>query len=161
MVEILNQIFTDLTKAVFANNGYIDKYMGDSMLALYDKQYTGGNEVLMAIKTALEMQEVFKKISKEWKESDASKLGLGIGINSGEVVIGNIGSEDLMDYTVIGDNVNIALLLQEEAMGGQILISKGTYQRVQNQVEAKSLPPRTLRGRTGEIEAYELVGLKE
>jgi class 3 adenylate cyclase len=161
VVEILNQVFTELTKVVFAHNGYIDKYMGDSLLAVYDIQYTGDNEVFMALKTAVEMQEVFRKISKEWKESDASKLGLGIGINSGEVVIGNIGSEELMDYTVIGDNVNIALLLQEQAQAGQILVTKSTFQRVWNQVEAQSLPLKTLRGRTGEIEVYEVLKIKE
>jgi class 3 adenylate cyclase len=161
VVEVLNQIFTELTRVIFAHNGFIDKYMGDSLLVLYDPQYTGENDVFMALKTAVEMQETFKKMSDEWRESDASKLGLGVGINTGEVVIGNIGSEEFMDYTVIGDDVNIALLLQEQAKAGQILVSGSIYQRARNQIEARNLPSRTPRGRTGEIEVYEVLGIKE
>jgi adenylate cyclase len=159
VVETLNHIFTELTKVVFANSGYINKFIGDCLMSIYDKQYTGGNEVFMALKTAVEMQGVFKKIIEEQIHSNG--LGLGIGVNSGEVVIGNIGSEDLMDYTVIGDNVNIALLLEEQAKGGQILISRDTYQRIQDKIEAKRLPPQPLRGRAGEIEVYEMLGVKE
>lgn len=159
VVEILNQVFTEFTQVVFAHNGYINKFIGDCLLALYDRQYTRGDEVMMALKTAEELQRVFRSILG--KRNDSNSMGLGIGINSGEVVIGNIGSEELMDYTVIGDNVNIASLLQEQAKSGQTLISNKTYQRVQNQIEAKKLPPLTLRGRTAEIEVYELVGIKE
>ena len=159
VVETLNHIFTELTKVVFANSGYINKFIGDCLMSIYDKQYTDGNEVFMALKTAVEMQGVFKKIIEEQIHSNG--LSLGIGVNSGEVVIGNIGSEDLMDYTVIGDNVNIALLLEEQAKGGQILISRDTYQRIQDKLEAKRLPPQPLRGRAGEIEVYEVLGVKK
>ena len=158
VVESLNHIFTEFTKVVFANNGYINKFIGDCLMSIYDRQYTGDDEVFMALKTALEMQRVFKGILE--KQIESNGLGLGIGINSGDVIIGNIGSEDLMDYTVIGDNVNIALLLEEQAKGGQILISKDTYQRVQEKIDAKRLPPQALRGRTGEIEVYEVLGIK-
>jgi class 3 adenylate cyclase len=161
VVEVLNQVFTELTKVIFAHNGFIDKYMGDSLLVLYDAYYTGGDEVFMALKTAVKMQEVFRNISTAWKETDASELGLGIGINSGEVVIGNIGSEEFMDYTVIGDNANIAQLLQEQAKAGQILMSKTTYLRVRDQIKARDLPFKTLRGRAGEIEVYEVLGIEE
>lgn len=159
VVEILNNIFTEFTKVVFANNGYINKFIGDCLMAIYDRQYAGEQEVFMAVKTALEMQDIFKKTLH--KQIESNGLGLGIGINSGEVIIGNIGSEDLMEYTVIGDNVNIAFLLEEQAAGGQILISKNTYQKVQDKIVAKRLPSKNLRGRIGEMEIYEVLQIKD
>jgi class 3 adenylate cyclase len=92
-----------------------------------------------AVKTAIEMQHSFHELREEDNE-DLTSLALGIGIHSGEVVVGNIGSEKVMDYTVVGYAVNVAKRLQEVAQGSQILISEDTYKQVEG-VKAKKLDP--------------------
>jgi adenylate cyclase len=154
-VEALNRIFAELTQVIFNNRGTFDKYLGDALMAFYGAPFPGPDDHLRAVQTALEMRSVFERL-RAAPDSGLGELGLGIGLHSGEATVGNVGSEIVMDYTVIGDTVNVAKRLQEEARGGEILISEATYQRVQEHVTAEYLDARLIKGRTEPVKVYAL-----
>lgn len=126
VVESLNLIFNELVEIIFENKGTFDKFMGDAIMAFFGAPVQVENDIERALLAALEMQKRFGRLKQEFPNLDP--LGLGIGVHTGEVIVGNIGSERMMDYTVIGDTVNIARRLQEAARPGEILISQAIYQ---------------------------------
>ena len=154
-VETLNRIFEQLTRVIFDHRGTFDKYMGDALMAFYGAPFPGPDDPLRAAQTAVEMRTVFEALRAE-PGSDLGQLGLGIGLHSGEATVGNVGSEMVMDYTVIGDTVNIAKRLQEDARGGEILISEATYERVRDHVTAEYLEARPVKGRAEPVKVYAL-----
>ncbi|KAA3642681.1 MAG: adenylate/guanylate cyclase domain-containing response regulator [Chloroflexi bacterium] len=154
VVETLNLVFNELTEIVYRNGGTFDKYMGDSIMAFYGAPIREPDDIQRALRTGLEMQERFKELQKE-KEILGS-LGIGVGVHAGEAIVGNIGSERVMDYTVIGDTVNVARRLQEMARPGEILISEEVHSRVPS-LEVKHLTTQHLPGRS---EPMRLYGLK-
>ncbi len=119
VISMLNEYLRVQAEIIDKNRGSIDKFVGDEIVAVYEDK----NMVENAIKTAIEIQRKIKGLSKEAK----GKIAIGIGINTGEVVMGNMGSADRMDYTVIGDNVNTAARLCDNAEPAQILVSEKTY----------------------------------
>ena len=139
VIETLNRIFNVLSQVVFTHRGTFDKYLGDGLMAFYGAPIASEEDAQRAVDTAIEMQQRFRKLGEEDNEL-LTNLGLGIGLHCGEVVVGNIGSEKVMDYTVVGYVVNVAKRLQEVAQGGQILISEDTYKQVEG-VDAKKLEP--------------------
>ncbi len=159
VVEVLNECFHSITEIVFQRKGTFDKYIGDCILAFYGAPLSYGDDLERCIQTAIEMQEVFETMSSRWTEPAMKVLGLGIGINYGEVVVGNIGSERLMDYTVIGDQVNLAQRLEQVAQRGQIMISEEVYCRMQASIVASKMPPVSLKGKREPVTAYLLEGL--
>jgi adenylate cyclase len=152
VIETLNHIFQALSKVVFKHRGTFDKYLGDGFMAFYGAPVTSKDDAKRAVDTAIEMQKLFGELRDESGDRLAG-LGLGIGLHSGEAVVGNIGSEKVMDYTVVGDVVNVAKRLQEQADGGQILLSLETYERA-HKVEAEQLEPIQVIGRREPIPAY-------
>ncbi len=152
VIETLNRVFHVLTQVVFTHRGTFDKYLGDGLMAFYGAPIASEEDAQRAVDTAIEMQHRFHELSKEDNEGLTS-LGLGIGLHSGEVVVGNIGSEKVMDYTVVGYVVNVAKRLQEVAHGGQILISEDTYKQVEG-VDAKKLEPLQLSHLKETVTAY-------
>ena len=157
VVDTLNTIFSALTKVVFRHKGTFDKYLGDAIMAFYGAPVSYEDDVLRAARSALEMQRVFEQMKSE--RDILADLGLGVGLSSGNVVVGNIGSEKVMDYTVIGDTANIAYRLQEIAGKGQILITESTYGQLKDQAIVEEMPPQSLHGREEPIICYELKGL--
>jgi len=160
VVEVLNECFQDITEAIFRNQGTFDKYIGDCILAFYGAPISDGHDLQRALQTAIEMQQRFTALSHRWTVPAMRNLGLGIGVHIGEVVVGNIGSQKLMDYTIIGDNVNIAQRLEQVALGGQIVISQAVYERANGYVQSSSMPPVSLKGKRAPVTAYLLEGLK-
>lgn len=157
VVEVLNQFFSELVKVVFRYNGTFDKYMGDCIMAFYGAPIQYEDDVLRAIQTAIEMQRVFhQKEGKLLEKFNGAKLGLGIGINTGEVIVGNIGSETFMDYTVVGDQVNIAKRLEEMTQSGQILISQVTYERIKDIITVTKIPDQHLKGKSKKLDLYQV-----
>ena len=152
VVETLNRIFPVLSQVVFAHRGTFDKYLGDGLMAFYGAPLAGEDDAQRAVDSAIEMQRVFHALREEGGASMAD-LGLGIGLNSGEAIVGNIGSEKVMDYTVVGDTVNIAKRLQEMAHGGQIVLSEETFRMVECP-KARKLPAFTLPGREETVVGY-------
>jgi len=159
VVEVLNRLFSELTRVIFQHKGTFDKYIGDAVMAFYGAPVSYEDDVIRALQTALEMQQVFGQMKEKWGHEELASLALGIGLNTGEAVVGNIGSEKVMDYTVIGDTVNVAKRLQETAGPDQVLISQPTYLQVKDQAIVKEIHPRLLRGKLEPIAIYELQGL--
>lgn len=160
VVHILNEYFTEMTAIIFKRQGYLDKFMGDAIMALYGAPLDVPDHAEQAVMAALEMAQKMKELQAKWRMEGKLEVNIGIGINTGEVVVGNIGSNERMEYTAIGDNVNLTQRLESVAEKGQILISGATYERVKHKVEAVMLDPIKVKGKTDKVIAYSLQGLK-
>jgi class 3 adenylate cyclase len=156
LIELLNSIYKVLTRIVLRNKGTFDKYMGDCIMAFWGAPTDTEDETLWAIWAALEMQGAFEDLKKDWPP-EWKKLGIGIGIDYGEVVVGNIGTEEAMDYTIIGDVVNTAQRVESAALSGQILITKRALSRVEGKIEFQALQPVELKGKSAPVEIYEVL----
>jgi class 3 adenylate cyclase len=137
VIETLNRVFEVLSQVVFTHRGTFDKYLGDGFMAFYGAPVAGEDDAQRAVDSAIEMQHRFQTLCEETGE-DLADLGLGIGLHTGEAVVGNIGSERVMDYTVVGYVVNVAKRLQEIAKGCQVLMSEETFNQVED-MEAERL----------------------
>jgi len=156
VIETLNRIFKPLSNVVFAYRGTFDKYLGDGLMAFYGAPISEADDASRALDTAIAMHRLFQSLQEESADHIAG-LALRVGLHSGEAVVGNIGSDFVMDYTVIGDVVNVAKRLQEAAGEGTILMSQATYHQV-GDVEARQLDPIDLPGREEPVIAYEMAG---
>jgi class 3 adenylate cyclase len=152
VIETLNRVFQVLSVLIFSHRGTFDKYLGDGLMAFYGAPLAAQDDAQRAVQTAVEMQRWFAKLRAEGGE-DLAELGLGIGLHSGDAVVGNIGSEKVMDYTVVGDVVNVAKRLQERARGGQTLLSRATYELLDG-IPARRLARVRLPGRKEPITPY-------
>jgi class 3 adenylate cyclase len=159
VVSLINHVFNKLVPVIFAHKGTFDKYLGDAVMAFYGAPVSYPDDTLRAVLTAAEMQKVFEALKHEQPELQA--LGLGIGIFTGDAVVGNLGSEQVMDYTVIGDVPNSAKRLQENAGPGQILICPTTCEAVQDRVKVRPLEPLLLKGKKAPLQVFEVLGLRE
>ncbi|MFA6451534.1 MAG: adenylate/guanylate cyclase domain-containing protein [bacterium] len=158
LIHLLNSIYKELTGIVFSNNGTFDKYMGDCIMAFWGAPTDIEDETLWAVRAALEMQKAFEALKHDWPP-ELKTLGIGIGINFGEVVIGNIGTEETMDYTIIGEVVNTAQRVESIARPGQILITKNAKLRVEGKIQFLKLEPVLLKGKSLPVEIYEVLNL--
>ncbi|MBN1873050.1 MAG: response regulator [Anaerolineae bacterium] len=158
VTEALNCIFDDLAPVVFAHNGTLDKYLGDAIMAFYGAPIPSSDNAVQAIQTACEMRNRFIELRE--RTPLLKELGMGIGVCTGEAVVGNVGSSQMMNYTVIGNTPNTAKRLQENAKAGQILIDEQTYETCKGEIEAVAVSPLALKGRSGLITAYEVVSVK-
>lgn len=163
VINLLNTCMTKISHLVDEFGGVIDKYVGDEVMALFGAPIDRADNALRAITSALKMVEVLKAWNAERLSQGLFKVEVGIGIHTGTVLVGNMGAEDRLNYTVIGSNVNLAARLCGIAQGMQILISKETLQEphVQQKVATKELPPAKLKGFEEPIPLYEVVGLNE
>ena len=152
VVETLNRIFPALSQVVFNFRGTFDKYIGDGLMAFYGAPVAAADDPQRAVDTGREMMRVFRGLGQQGG-LDLRGLSLSVGLHSGEAIVGNIGSERVMDYTVVGDTVNVAKRLEELADGGQILLSEATYRLVKG-VRARRQPPLQLMGRQEPITAF-------
>jgi len=154
VISNLNCILSELSQVVFNHRGTFDKYLGDGLMAFYGAPVAGNDDAQRALDTALEMQRVFRKVCEQ-AQDDLSPLALGVGLHSGEAVVGNIGSERMMDYTVVGDVVNVAKRLQEMADPWQVLLSETTFGKVDG-AHAERLGPVAIPGRREKVVAYSI-----
>jgi adenylate cyclase len=153
---LLNQFFSRMTDIIFKYDGTLDKYIGDSLMAVFGAPMEKKDDPERAILAALEMKRELTAIMK--KTEPEKKFDIRIGINTGRVVAGNIGSPNRMEYTVIGDPVNIASRLESIAEPNQILIGEETYKRVKQKFKIKKVGPKKVKGRTAEVMVYEVLG---
>jgi len=159
VMKKLNQIFDRVVRIVFENDGTFDKFIGDALMAFYGAPISYENDALRAVRTALKMQKAMKQLHEE--DQSLRELELGIGIYTGYAVVGNLGSEQMMNYTVIGDTPNMASRFQDHANAGQILIDSVTYEAVGEPIEVRKLKPLVIKGKKAPIGAYEVLGLQE
>jgi adenylate cyclase len=127
VVTLLNEVLTDMTRVIFKFEGTVDKFIGDSIMAVFGAPIAHEDDTDRSIHAAVEIQRAVKKISEQRRKESREMINVGIGINTGEVVVGNIGAKVRLDYTVIGGAVNIANRLQEVASGGEIVISESVF----------------------------------
>jgi adenylate cyclase len=152
---ILNEYFSKMTDIVFEFDGTLDKYIGDSLMAVFGAPMEKEGDAKRAILAALKMrQELTVMMTKTKKDK---RFNIRIGINTGRVVAGNIGSPRRMDYTVMGDAVNVASRLEEIALPNQVLIGEETYRHVKDQFKVKKVGPKKVRGKREEITVYEVL----
>jgi adenylate cyclase len=156
VVELLNEYFSEMTELVFEFGGTLDKYMGDGLMALFGTPLARPDDAERAIKAGIEMQRGLIRLNKEWENRGRTTLEVGIGINTGPVTAGNIGSTRRMDYTVIGDAVNLASRLCAQADGGQIIISDSTGGHVNGRFQLRKLEPMLVKGKEKPVEVYEV-----
>jgi len=147
VVAILNQALSELIKPLRSYGGILDKYIGDGFLAFFEPAPDLSSAARAAVEAARMMQRSFRDLWQQSPDDELRSLGLGIGISSGRVVVGNVGSEDAMDYTVIGDAVNVAARLQSLAEDGEILVSQSTYEMLAELPGTEILTMIRLRGR--------------
>jgi adenylate cyclase len=121
--RILNRYFTAMTEALYAHDGTIDKFLGDGIIGVFGSPITRPDDPQRALLSAIEMQRAFARLNEEWQQELGMSISMGIGISYGRAVVGNIGSEQRQDYTLIGDVVNTASRLSGLARGGQIIVS--------------------------------------
>lgn len=152
VVGILNNYLTKMTEVVFKYEGTLDKFIGDCIMSVFGAPISHGDDALRAVKVAWEIQRYLEEMNERRIEEE--KLKVGIGISYGEAVVGNIGSKERLEYTVIGDSVNLAARLESMAKGGEILISSEVYENVKGNVIAEKLPPTKVKGKSKEIIIY-------
>ena len=152
---VLNAFFSQMTDIIFKYGGTLDKFIGDALMAVFGAPMEKRDDPERAVLAA---QEMMKSLQAMMKQTDSSKrFTIRIGINTGRVVAGNIGSPKRMDYTVIGDAVNVASRLESIAEPNQILIGEETYHRVKDRFSIRSVGLRKVKGRTAEIMVHEVL----
>ncbi|MFQ5613637.1 MAG: adenylate/guanylate cyclase domain-containing protein [Anaerolineae bacterium] len=158
LVDYLNQYLSLAAKAVLESEGTLDKFLGDAVMAIFNAPLPQEDYAERAVRAALAMQQAIANYHAQI--APENRLSYGVGINVGEAVVGNIGTAEQLNYTAIGDAVNLAKRLQENAQPGQILLSESAYEHVKDLVEANKLEPIQVKGRTAVEQVYELIGLK-
>ncbi|HVS46911.1 MAG TPA: adenylate/guanylate cyclase domain-containing protein [Verrucomicrobiae bacterium] len=156
----LNEYFDAMCKLVFKYGGYVDKFIGDCIMAVFSAPFQTPQDAKNAVISAFEQQQMIAKMSQEWIAQGKHAFTVGMGVNTGDVVMGNLGASSRMNYTVIGDNVNVAARLYNVAKGGEIVISDATYQEVKDVVEVVEMEPVMVKGKSIPIRIYNIVGLK-
>lgn len=157
LVTVLNRYLGAATEAVLAEEGTLDKFMGDAVLALFNAPFRQPDHALRAVRTALQMRNSIQRLRDELPAQ--FRLAFGIGINSGEAILGLIGTEKRLEYTAIGDCVNTAKRLQENADRDQILISATVYAQIRGKVNVRPVKPVQAKGKTEPVQVYELINL--
>ena len=156
VVGVLNQYFEIVTRCVFENKGTIDKFMGDAAMALFNAPLLLDDHALWAVRAAQAITAEGAALQKRVRKISGATLTFGIGINTGEVVVGNIGSENRMDYTAIGDAVNLASRLESNAKPGQVLVSESVYREVAGRIPLESVGEISVKGKSQPIAVYQL-----
>jgi adenylate cyclase len=154
VVEILNEYFTRVTDVIFDNGGTLDKYIGDAVMAVFGAPISKGNDAASAVTSAIQIQRLLIELNRDAAARKWPELLVGIGINTGSAIAGNIGSPRRLDYTVVGDAVNTAQRLMTNAAGGQILISESTAKKLSKSFDLERLPELKVKGRSEAVPVF-------
>ncbi len=158
LITALNKYLAIGADAVLEEDGTLDKFMGDMVMAFFNAPLPQPDHALRAVRAALTMQKAIAEFNRDQPEEE--QLWFGVGINAGMAVVGRIGTELKLDYTAVGDVVNYGKRLQENARGGQIMLSQAAYERVKDVVVVKAHDPIQVKHRVAVEAVYELVGLR-
>jgi len=158
VVAQLNHWFTRMVAVVFAHRGTVDKFVGDMVMALYGAPLDDEDHADHAVQTALQMIATLHALNREWAAAGKTQLAIGIGINTGEMIAGNVGSESIMSYTVIGDAVNLGARLESlnKDYGTRIIISDATRRRLKGRYNLDPLGDVIVKGKTAPVAIFEV-----
>ncbi len=159
IAQLLTEYFSEMVEIIFEHGGTLDKFVGDSVMALWGAPIAHADDPDRALRAAVAMQHAITRLNERWVSAGRPEIGVGIGINYGDVFAGNIGSHRRLEYTVIGDAVNVANRLCSAAGPGEILVSEALCQVVKERVDYEYLPEMALRGRTRAVQVYRVRGL--
>ncbi len=158
LVAVLNRYLAAAAEAVLDEDGTVDKFLGDAIMAWYNAPLPQPDHTLRAVRTALAIRAGVERLHQELPPE--AHLSFGVGIHFGEAVLGWIGSEKRLEFTAIGDSINTTKRIQENSGKNQILLSREAYERVKDDIDARPFAPIIARGKTMPLEVYELMGLK-
>lgn len=160
LCSLLNDIFTRFTRVILDNRGTLDKYMGDEIMCFWGAPLQEERHAELACETALKMMKIAREANADWEETVGEPLGLRIGINTGDMVVGNMGSEQVFDYTVIGDAVNLGSRLESvnRVYSTNVIVGKSTYESCKSKFLFRPLDCILVAGKSKAVEVFELIG---
>ena len=150
LIGLVNGYFKELLPIIDRNGGVLDKFIGDAMMIVFGAPIEKDDDAIRAVRTGLEMQQKLNEMKKEKEKEGRKTIVMGIGINTGYVVAGNVGSQDRMEYTVLGDVVNVAARIEGQSRTGEVMISEETYNEVKDFIKV-----------SGEVDQVSLKGKSE
>jgi adenylate cyclase len=158
IVAQLNEYFSAMVKIVFKNKGTVDKFVGDMVMALFSAPLPDALHADHAVQCAIDMQRELEVLNREWEKRGLPKLACGAGINSGEMIAGNVGSESIQSYTVIGDNVNLGARLESlcKQYSVDIIISEFTKNFLQNDYQIEALDEVKVKGKSKPVKIFKV-----
>jgi adenylate cyclase len=160
IVAMLNEYFEQMVDVLFKRSGTLDKYVGDEIMALFGAPVDMPDSPLAAVQCAVEMMQALREFNITREAEKQEPIRIGIGINTGQVITGAIGSTKTLQYTAIGDPVNTASRLCSLAGPGEIIVSETTMRRIADHVEARPLPPTRVKGKNEPLQIYNVVGIR-
>jgi adenylate cyclase len=160
LVKLLNEYFTEMTEKVFIHKGSLDKYIGDAIMAVFGAPVANAEHPRLACRAAIDMIRALDVLRAQWRSDGLPDIDIGIGINTGPMIVGNMGSVSRFNYTVVGDAVNLASRIESlnKDYGTNILISEHTYELVRDEFpNAREIDRVRVRGRAQYVRLYELI----
>ena len=157
IVEMLNEYFELMVETLFKYEGTLDKFMGDGLMALWGAPIVHPDDALLAVDCALAQMQSLGQFNRQRRQRNLPQLGVGVGIHTGPLVAGYIGSSRALSYTVIGDTVNTSARLCSHAKTGQVLVSQSTYDRIAGRFACEELEPATVKGKEAPIAVYNVL----
>ena len=163
LVRLLNEYLTEMTSIIINDQGLVDKYMGDAIMAFWGAPLDQPDHAEMACSSSLEMIDKLRDLQKKWKKEGIPSFDIGIGLNSGDAIVGNMGSSNRFDYTAMGDNVNLASRMEglNKIYGTNIIISGNTHKIIKENFETRKLDAVKVKGKKKSILIYELLSQKD
>lgn len=158
LLDVLNRYLGAAAEAVLVQEGTLDKFLGDAVMAIFNAPYQQDDHTMRAVRAALQMRSDILALHQVMEPQ--YRLSFGIAINFGEAVVGLVGTKNRLDYTAIGDSINTTKRIQENAKAGQVLISDAAYERVRKLIKATAQEPMKVKGRTQPVQVYEIEDLK-
>lgn len=161
LVNDMNELFNVMVDVIFQNNGTVDKFIGDCIMAYWGEPIANEDDAYMAVKTALEIKQKVKELARQNEKSGKIVFDVKMGINTGEALLGLAGSQKIMSYTAMGDAVNVASRLESNCstLGRDLLISKSTYEDAKDKITVIEAGKISVKGRKEQIEVYEPTGI--
>jgi adenylate cyclase len=163
LLDFLNEYFSGMVESVLTHNGVVDKFIGDAIMAVFGAPVPEEGDALNAVRSALDMRARLETINVGFRQRGLPEIRTGIGLHTGQVVAGNMGHAQRMEYTVIGDAVNLASRLEgmTKELGCDVILSEDLYQKVESSVVAEPLRKIKVKGREQEVLVYRLVRLAD
>jgi adenylate cyclase len=161
LVGFINDYLSRMTEVILSHEGTLDKFVGDEVMALFGAPFPQPDHALRAVRVGLEMQEAHQGVMETWRAQGVEAAPIGIGIATGEMIVGEMGSAQRSDYTVIGRAANLGARICAVAKAGQVLISQATHDLVRERVEVTPINDLDLKGLSNDVTAYHVTRILE